>query len=1068
MTMNPTLSRLRKPALILAAIVLAVLGFAWLALPGIIQSQAERYIAERTGHRLSLARPEINPLAWSVRLRDLRLADPAGAPLAGFTELFVDLSVASLTERALVFDEIRLDGLNASLIQLKDGGLNWSPLLDALQNKEPPREEKGLPRLEIRHLRLGGALLEFSDQRIAPAFVTRIEPLDLELADVSTLPDESGKFKLSAKTQFGATLAWQGGISLNPMASTGRIDLRDIDLARLAPLLKDRLPLPPPAGIAAVGADYRLALAGGKLSLVLEQFGASLVGLRQPLAIGAAAPQLAIDRIELKDGRFDLAASQAAVGGILLQGSRIEATLEGKARRPVLRLDEIALADAKLDLAQRNAELASLAIKGGGISARRDAQGHLDLLAVIDSLGSKTGPQAAAAPKAAGDVAAPWRYRVGQLALAGFGLVLRDEGITPAAELALENIAATIDGFSENLKAPLPLKASLAVKSGGRVEMAGKLTPADAAADLQLKLSNLALKVAQPYVASFAALDLVGGQLSAEGRITHGAKGSAYRGGFAVSDLRVNEAGTQDLFLGLKSLSSKDLDVTPARLNMALLSVDGLDTKLIIAKDKSTNLQRVLRKQPSAGSGAQTAPGPAPDAVAAVPAAAPAAVPATSVADASGFAVNIDRLRFRSGALFFADNSLLLPFGTRVHNLRGSVGGLSSRPGAPGHLELDGEVDEFGLARAVGEADFFNPTGFMDIKVVFRNVEMTHLTPYSATFAGRRIDSGKLSLELEYKIRQRQLLGENRIIIDRLQLGERVESATAKDLPLDLAIAILSDSDGRIDLGLPISGSLDDPQFSYGQIVWKAIVNVLGKIVTAPFRALGALFGGGGEKLDNIAFEAGAARLTPPEREKLVRLATVLNKRPGLVLSVHGVWAEVDRAAQQDLQARRVVAEKSGQAAGEKGDPGPLSTRAPKVQAALETLFGDRFGSAELAALKEGFRSANPGQLEENLTGKMMSRLTGLLREKRSLSEAEVGRLKGTDFYAVLFERLRAAEVVKDDAMQALAVRRAEFALENLKAAGAPAARIRQGVPEKAEASGREVMLKLEVGKAGG
>jgi hypothetical protein len=1059
--MNPILRRLRKPALILVAAVVALLAFAWLALPGIVQSQAERYIAEKTGHRLSLARPEINPLALSVRLRDLRLADPAGAPLAGFAELFVDISAASLTERALVFDEIRLDGLTASLIQRKDGGLNWSPLLDALQDKEPPREEKGLPRLEIRHLRLGGALLEFSDQRIAPAFATRIEPLDLELADVSTLPDESGKFKLSAKTLFGATLAWQGGIALNPLASTGRIDLRDIDLARLAPLLKDRLPLPPPAGIAAVGADYRLALAGGKLSLVLEQVGAALAGLRQPLAIGAAAPHLAIDRIELKDGRFDLAASQAAVGDILLHGSRIEATLEGKERRSVLRLDEIALAEAKLDLAQRKAELASLAIKGGGISARRDAQGHLDLLALIESLGNKAAPKAVAPSTAAAEAAAPWRYTVGQLALSGFGLVLRDEGISPAAELVLENIAATIDGVSENMKAPLPLKASLGVKSGGRVEMAGKLTPADAATDLQLKLSNLALKVAQPYVANFAALDLVGGQLSAEGRITHGAKGSAYRGGFAVGDLRVNEAGTQELFLGLKSLSSKDLDVTPARLNMALLSVDGLDTKLIIAKDKSTNLQRVLRKQASA-----VAPAPTPEAVAV--AKAPVAAPATTAAEAPGFEVNIDRLRFRSGALFFADNSLLLPFGTRVHNLRGSIGGLSSRPAAPGHLELDGEVDEFGLARAVGEADFFNPTGFMDIKVVFRNVEMTHLTPYSATFAGRKIDSGKLSLELEYKIKQRQLLGENRIIIDRLQLGERVESATAKDLPLDLAIAILSDSDGRIDLGLPISGSLDDPQFSYGQIVWKAIVNVLGKIVTAPFRALGALFGGGGEKLDNIAFEAGAGSLTPPEREKLGRLAAVLNKRPGLALSVHGTWAEVDRLAVQDRQMRRAVAEKSGQATGEKGDPGPLSTRAPKVQAALETLFGDRFGGAELAALKEGFRSANPGQMEETMTGKMMSRLSGLLREKRSLGEAEVGQLKGADFHAVLFERLRAAEVVKDDAMQALALRRAEYALENLRAAGAPAARIRQGAAEKAEASGREIMLKLEVGKAGG
>jgi hypothetical protein len=384
-------------------------------------------------------------------------------------------------------------------------------------------------------------------------------------------------------------------------------------------------------------------------------------------------------------------------------------------------------------------------------------------------------------------------------------------------------------------------------------------------------------------------------------------------------------------------------------------------------------------------------------------------------------------------------------------------------------VELDGEVDEFGLARAVGQLDFFKPTDFMDLKLVFRNVEMTHLTPYSATFAGRRINSGKLSLELEYKIKQRQLQGDNRIVIDSLELGDRVESPGAMSLPLDLAIAILSDSDGRIELGLPISGSLDDPQFSYGQIVWKAIVNVLGKIVTAPFRALGALFGGGGEKLDNIVFEAGASSLTPPEREKLQRLASVLNKRPGLALSVHGTWAEVDRVAQQDLQLRRSVAEKSGlAAAGSKGDPGPLSTRSAKVQAALEGLFADRFGGAELAALKEGFRQANPGQLEESLGGKMMSRLSGLLREKRSLSAAEVGQLKDADFHGLLFERLRAAETVKDEALQALATQRADYALAGLKTFGAPEARIRQAAVEKTETENREVSLKLEVGKAGG
>lgn len=1053
--MNPILRRYSKLALILAGVILALLAFAWLALPRILQSQAETFIAEKTGHRLTMARPEINPLAWSLRLRELQLVDPQGGALVSFGELFIDLSAATLVERALVFDAIRLDGLAASLIQRKEGGLNWSALIEAL--KSPQEPSTGLPRLDIRQLRVGGAQLTFADERVTPAFVTSIEPLELELTDVSTLPDDSGRFRLQARTQLGAEVAWQGDVTLNPLASVGRLDVAGLDLARLAPLMQGRLPLAAPAGIATFGTDYRLKHAGGTLNLGLERMRLAISALRLQQTPGDAVPQVAVDSVTIGDGSFDLTTGQLALAAIQLQGSRVEAALDKNARRPVLTLEQISLSDARVDLAQRSASLAALAIKGGSLSARRDAQGSIDLQSLADGFAA---PPRAAAP-AKPETAAAWRFKLGRASLDGFAIRMRDESVAPAVELDLDNIAIAVDGVSENLKTPLPLKASLEVRSGGRLELAGTLTPADAAADLKIKLSDLTLKAAQPYVSRFAALDVAGGHVSAAGRVSRDAKGSGYRGSFGVHELRLNEAGTKNVFLAWKALSSDDVELGAHRLDIARLRLDGLDTKLIIDKDKSTNLQRVLRKQEAAVSP------PPPTVPAAAPSerAAAAAESAPAKTAAPGFVVNIDRLSFRRGALDFADRSLVFPFGTRIHGLRGSIAGLSSKPGALAQVELDGEVDEFGLARVVGQFDVFKPTDFMDLKVVFRNIEMTRMTPYSATFAGRKINSGKLALDLEYKIKKRQMEGDNKVVIDRLELGERVESPTAKDLPLDLAIALLSDSDGRIDLGLPISGSLDDPQFSYGQLVWKAIANVLTKIVTAPFRALGALFGGG-EKLDSIAFEAGAARLTPPEREKLVRLAAMLNKRPGLALSVHGTWTEADRLALQDLRVRQAVAEKSGQAAGDKGDPGPLSTRTPRVQAALESLFADRIGSAELSALKDGFRSANPGQLEESVAGRMMSRLSGLLREKRSLSESEVARLKGADFHAVLFERLRAQEPVEDGVLQALAVRRGEHALTNLKAAGAPEARIRTGAAGKGEAAGREALLKLELGKA--
>lgn len=1114
------LRHLKKPALILAGLLLALLAFIWQALPGIVQSQAQRLLAERGGHQLTMARPEINPFALSLRLRELKLADARGAPLLAFNELFVDLSAASLTERTVVFDAISLDGLDLKLEQLKTGGLNWTPLLDAFKSGDAPAESGPPPRLDIRKLQLRGAQLDFADRRTTPEFTAHVDPLDIELEDISTLPDDQGRFRLNAKTGFGAQLSWQGELALNPIAGTGRIELTGVDFSRLAPLLRERLPLPPPAGVLEAKSNYRLSQEAGKPVLRLDGLTLALANLQVRAGAAADAPKVDVERIEAAAGTLDLATRQLAFERLTLSGNRVElprpggapgaalslrqieiatpsvelealrisaASLAfndnrlsfppaGKTPGPAIEVKRVSLAAPKVDLTEHRATVDALRVEGGQIAAVRRADGTIDLFAAIEGLRPPPAPAgqakagAAANPAPATPAGPPWRFSVGEVALAGFAFSARDEGVTPAAQLALHDISIEARNVSENLGQPLPVKAHFAVKSGGSFDASGKLTPADGAAELQFKLAELALSPAAPYVGRFAALDFTGGRVSVDGRVRHDAKATGFRGGFAVRDLRLDEAGSKNVFLAWKSLASREVDADLKRLDIGLLTLDGLDTKLLIAKDKSTNIQRILRQPPPPTHAAEPAANPATTAEAPKPPATPGAPPATpepAPPAGPGYTVSIDRLRIADGALDFADESLVLPFGTRIHHLRGNLSGLSTKPGAPGQIELDGDVDDYGLARAVGQVDLFRPTDFMDLKVVFRNVEMTRLTPYSATFAGRRIDTGKLSLDLEYKIKQRQLQGENNIVIDRLQLGERVNSPTAKDLPLDLAIAILSDSDGRIDLGLPISGSLDDPQFSYGQIVWKAITNILTKIVTAPFRALGALFGGGGEKLESIAFDPGEAVLSPPEREKLTRIAAILNKRPGLALAVAGTWAESDRAALRDLQARRAVAAKAGQPLDADGDPGPLSTRNPKTQAALETLFGDKFGAGELAALKEGYRAANPGKLEESMTGKMMSRLSGLLREQRKLSESEVGDLKDKDFHGVLFERLRAAEKVGDDALQALAKRRGDYALGALKQAGAPAARLKPGTVEKIEAEG-DVALRIGLDKAGG
>lgn len=1033
--MKISLPALKKIVLVVVGLVVVVLLLLWQALPRILQSQAEQFVAGKTGHKLVMDRPEFNPFQLALRLGKLQLSDPAGKPLLGFDGLLVDISGASITRRALVFDAIRLDGPEATVVELPEGKLNWTPFLDALKSKEDKPEEKaGLPRIDIRSFVLAGGKVDYADRRrTADGFSTTVEPLELELTDLSTLPDDEGMYRIAAKTSLGAQIGLSGKVDLNPIMVAGTFSLADLQLARLAPYLKNALPVPP-EGVLGLSASYQAGNGGEKFDATVEQIQAKLTGLRVALK-ETNGPVASVEAIELKDGRFRLASQELNIAALGASGGKL--ALPGIDHPP--QFGALIVEDIKVALAERSATVGKVRLADGRVQVVRKADGSIDLQDALKGL--EGGKPAAEKPEVpTQEAAAPWRYKVDKVEVADLGVILQEASVKPALELALDHIAAQTEGVSNDLAVSLPVKLSFAVRGGGRFEAAGRIVPAAPAAEVDFKMSDLALKLVQPFLAAKTTLKLADGRLSTQGRAIYNEKGPNVKGEFAVRDLRLMEPGSAKPLLAWKTFGSRDLRLTRNELNLGELRLNGLDTQLLIDKDKNINFKKVMKP-----SGADQPVEPA-----------PAVASKDAVRPAPTFIVNVDRLRFNNGEMDFADESLILPFGTRIHELKGSIAGLSNRPGAVGQVELDGAVDDYGLARAVGHVELGNPTNGLDLRVQFRNVEMTNLTPYTAHFAGRKIDSGKLSLDLRYRIVKRQLTGENQVIMDKLTLGERIESPTATSLPLDLAIAILQDGDGRIDLGLPVSGSLDDPQFSYGAIVWKAITNVLTKIVTAPFRALGALFGDGGEKIESIVFEAGAPQLTPPEREKVAKLAEAMGKRPGLILSVGGVHVDADRVALQDVQLRRTVLTQAGQRVPERGDPGPVSTQQPKIRDALEALYKERAGAADLAALKEGFRSANPGQLEESAAGKVMSRLSGLLHEKKTLSESEVAQLKGADFYGVLFEKLRAKENIPDQRLQELAQKRGESVVELLKSADIAAERVQLLPPEKGKAEGEQ------------
>jgi len=426
-----------------------------------------------------------------------------------------------------------------------------------------------------------------------------------------------------------------------------------------------------------------------------------------------------------------------------------------------------------------------------------------------------------------------------------------------------------------------------------------------------------------------------------------------------------------------------------------------------------------------------------------------AAKPETSAAPAGDagppIPVAVDRVRFADGEVDFSDLSLVLPFGAKVDQFNGLVQGISSERASRATVKLEGRVDQYGLARAEGSLSPFRPKSFLDLTVTFRNVEMPPLSPYSATFAGRRIASGRLSLDLAYKINEGKLAGDNRVLLEKFTLGEKVESANAINLPLDMAIALLTDADGKIDLSVPVTGNVDDPQFGYGTLVWQAIKTVIGNIVSAPFRALASLFGGSGsEELGTIAFDAGRAVVLPPEQEKLKRVADGLAKRPQVKLVAEGQFGAADRAALQRRDVAGAVGAKLGRAPAAGADPDPVNVTDAKTQRALEALYADRNSSEALDKF-----AADTGKAR----GKEVERVNAAL--------ALVGRGSADGaFYEALLQRLNQTARVPDEALAQLAAARAQAVVAHLTTALAVPAE-RAGT-RAAQAPG-EAQVKLEL-----
>lgn len=705
--------------------------------------------------------------------------------------------------------------------------------------------------------------------------------------------------------------------------------------------------------------------------------------------------------------------------------------------REVASLARAALVNANLKLADRQLDVEAVELNGARTEVRLDKNRQINWNPILRKA---PGASAASAKPAAATAEPAFSVHLARFALDGIEVGIVDESPAKPVRLDLTKGRVALRDLSLDLDKAVPVEAGFALKQGGSFSASGSVTPGKTQGRLDLKLTALSLKPFAPYVNQVARLDLQSGAASTRGKLAFapgkGAMRLDYDGGFSVDELAITEEDTGEAFLGWKKLSSDSLDLAlaPNRLRMTELVAQNPFGKVIIFEDKTINLKRILRSSAPAEGAAPSAPAeaaaPVAEAKPATPG--PAAEPA--------FPVAVERVRIVDANAEFADLSLTPQFGTRMHDLSGVITGLSTDTRTTAQVELDGKVDDYGSARVRGSIQPFQATEFTDITLAFRNLEMTRLTPYSGKFAGRRIDSGKLSVDLEYKIKQRQLAGENKFIVNKLRLGERVDSPDAVNLPLDLAIALLEDSNGVIDLDLPVSGSLDDPKFSYGKIIWKAIVNVLTKLVTAPFRALGKLLGVNSEKFEAVDFDPGSSILLPPEQEKLKTLAEALNKRPALTVTlVPGYDPDADRRALQVAEIRREAVAVAGIKLAPGEAPGPVDVNNYAIQTWLEDRYKAVAGKEDYQKLRASFQDKNASAAARVMESETVERLARRFKTRQDGAPST--------FHAELLERLTQQTKIPDDALVKLAQARGQAMRDALVRLGLDSTRVAVGTP---------------------
>ncbi|HBP87021.1 MAG TPA: hypothetical protein DD706_04910, partial [Nitrospiraceae bacterium] len=713
-----------------------------------------------------------------------------------------------------------------------------------------------------------------------------------------TQKGQANSYVLSAERSAGEKIFWEGTVTLEPFQSQGRLELENIQLPGLWTYLQDQFHFRIPAGQANLKSHYDLSTTEDGVAVVVSG------------------------------------------GNLTLQDVQIQ---EKGMITPVITVPFLAVKDVSVDVAKQQVRIPSFTSRNARFIGWVGSDGVVNYHTLFSpvELENQTPTEPDPSPSN------PWKMVIEDLDLDNFTMDFEDRQPEDPVKLLLDTLHFHTSDVSLDLDRPLPVDLSFQFNQTGKAKFQGTLGINPLTIELDVSLTDIALGPFQAYMAPFVQFDISDGALTLQGN-THYQTGTktqpmvTFQGRMGVSDLALDDPMLTKPFLTWDAFELKELNlqIEPTSVNLQEIELTNPALDLLIDGEGGMNLKRLFSP---------------PGSVSQEGAASEEKPPKAETPGEPPIPVKIGSVTISNFLAGFRDQSISPHVVMEIEGLTGTIKGLSSDQLAKADVVLEGTVDKYAPFKIAGQINPLSEDVYTNLTVTFKNLDLPTVSPYSAHYVGYPITRGKLSLDLGYKISEKILIGENEVLIDQLTMGEKVESPDALSLPIPLALALLKDRKGQIDIDLPVRGNLDDPEFSYGRVIWNALVNLLTKIATSPFAMIEGIVGGSGDDLQFIAFEAGNAKLPHPEQEKLNALGQALVDRPALRLDIAGAAdPQVDRQSlaagqlRKQLQKRKFVQGSSSETQGMSLEQIELSPG--EEERLLQEVYVEQFGARSNAS----------------------------------------------------------------------------------------------------------------------